>query len=182
MGKEAFDENKEGVRYIYSFGDAYSKYEIYYDMETWKWYKHEYHYGSLDGDEYDYGIHEVDKRYVIRNMVDENELRKLLRYYKELDAEILLPNILGDLCVRNGAYPHITGTGFLETLHYIYYRFQNGDYAIYSLHGFYSTSCHENLDYSVVSRIIKEKDTVVFYQYSYPDKSWESFPLLGERR
>ncbi len=183
MCSEQFDENNKSVQYIFDFGDVYSKYEIYYDSETGRWFKHEYHYGVIDIDEErDYGVSEVDKEYVIRHLVEEGDLRSLVRYYKELDVETRLPNLLEGM--RRRADAHINGTGFLETRGYGYFLFQNGDYAICTYHGLYSISrwgsC--NLDYSVINRIIKEKDTVLFYQYEHPEKEWICHPFWGERR
>ena len=184
MCKEQLDEHKEGV-FVCEFGDVYSRYEISYDAETGKWFQHEYHYGVIDiDDERDYGVSEVDKKYVIRKLVDEEELRQLIRYYKELDAEPIMPDILKRLQGHIGAYPHINGTGFLETPRYIYYLFQNDDYAICTENRFYSMSLNGSwhLDYSVINRIIEEKDTVLRYQYDYLDKMWKAYPFQREQR
>lgn len=181
MDKVVLDENKESVVYVCSSGGGYGWGEIYYDSETQKWYEHKYHCGSVDlSEDHDDGVFETDKKYVIRTLVEKNELFTLIRFYKELDAKNLLPDILAYLQASHSDYIYIYH--FLKAKHHEYYRFQNGDDAVYFSNVYYSVTNDgkSNVDYSVVDRIIKEKDTVLFSKYSFREERWVHYSLSGE--
>lgn len=169
--------------YICSSGGGYGWGDIYYDSKTEKWYEHNYHCGSVDlSEDHDDGVSETDKKYVIRTLIEKNELFTLIRFYKELDAKNLLPEILTYLQDSHGTY--IDRYDFQGTQYYKYYCFQNGDYAIYFSDVYYSTTNDGkgDVDYSVVDRIIKEKDTVLFSEYNFREERWVYYSLSGELR
>lgn len=170
---------KEPMRYIGRSGGGYGWGHIYYDSETGKCYEESYHCGCVDlsEDHYD-GVAEKDKKYVVETLIEKNELLKLIEFYKELDVGKLLPCVLADLQKsHDGPFPKCNIICDFQEIaryckYYSYFYFQNGDYAIcadhYSGRGEYYSPTYDGkykVDFSVVDRIIKEKDTVLFSKY-----------------
>lgn len=182
MSTEQFDENKESVYSVCSTGGGYGWGTILYDSETGKWYEHMYHCGSVDiSEDYDDGIREVyEKKYVLDQLIKKNNLHGLIKYYQVLDAETNLCEVIENLQKSHGGY--LRAARYLESPYHIYYRFANGDYCVWSSDVFYS---HNNdgectVDYYVINRILKEKDTVRVCKYHFGDKKWKEMDLEGE--
>lgn len=186
---------KKPMRYIGRSGGGYGWGEIYYDSETGKCYEESYHCGCVDlsEDHYD-GVAEKDKKYVVETLMEKNELLTLIEFYKELDVRKFLPCVLADLQKsHDGPFSKCNIIcSFQETARYCkyfsYFYFQNGDYAICADHcsgrseGEYYSPTYDGkykVDFSVVDRIIKEKDTVLFSKYIIEKNRWECYSENG---
>lgn len=179
-----FDEKKESTIFICASGGGYGWGEIFFDSETGKWFEHSYHCESVDlAETHDDGVSEItDLEIVLEAVIRKNAIPELLLFYDELHAKDLLTDVLKEMNSSYGEY-HIDNTGFQETPYYQYYRFQNGDYAIYFSGEYYNPGRDGKfrVNFSVVSRILKERDTVSYYQYDSANKTWERF-LLAENK
>lgn len=179
MRVEQFDENKKSAIFVCSSGGGYGWGEIYYDSETGKWYEHSYHCGSVDlAETHDDGVSEIkDKLYVVSEMIKKNAIPELLQFYDELGVKNLLSDVLKE--VQRSHYGCLEKSGFKEITYYKYYRFHNGDYAIYFSGKYYCLGRDGKFwaDCSVVSRIINEQNTVSYYQYDFSNKTWAHFSL-----
>lgn len=185
------------MRYIGSSGGGYGWGHIYYDSETGKCYEESYHCGCVDlsEDHYD-GIAEKDKKYVVETLMEKNDLLTLIEFYKELDVGKLLPCVLADLQKsHDGPFSeHNIICCFQEIARYCkyfsYFYFQNGDYAICADYPSGRSKCEYysptydgkyKVDFPVVDRIIKEKDTVLFSKYIIEKNRWECYSESGKQ-
>ena len=184
MSAGQFDEKKESAIFVCGSGGGYAWGEIFYDSETGKWYEHSYHCGSVDlAETHDDGVSEItDLKIVLIAVISRNAIPELLQFYDELNVKDLLDDVLKARQRLYGEY-NIDNTGFQETPYYQYYRFQNGDYAIYFSGEYYNPGRDGKfrVDFSVVSRILKEQDTVSYYRYDFSNKTWVRFSLTENK-
>lgn len=186
---------KKPMRYIGRSGGGYGWGEIYYDSETGKCYEESYHCGCVDlSEDHHDGVAEKDKKYVVETLMEKNELLTLIEFYKELDVRKFLPCVLADLQKsHDGPFSKYNIIcSFQEIAHYCkyfsYFYFQNGDYAICADYPSGRSECKYysptydgkyKVDFSVVDRIIKEKDTVLFSKYIIEKNRWECYSENG---
>lgn len=188
---------KKPMRYIGRSGGGYGWGEIYYDSETGKCYEESYHCGCVDlsEDHYD-GIAEKDKKYVVETLMEKNELLTLIEFYKELDVRKFLPCVLADLQKsHDGPFSEYHIICSLQEIaryckYFSYFYFQNGDYAICADYPSGRSECEYysptydgkyKVDFSVVDRIIKEKDTVLFSKYIIEKNRWKCYSESGKQ-
>ena len=152
------------------FGESYTTEELWFDDEVNQFSIKQYHWGVVDDEEHYDGETEVDTFTVLKKMIAYNKLREVLRYYNELEAERNLDAVLQSMEQKSW----IRNYDLLADGHCKYYEISEKEYAIYYEKTFFSVTDHGEgvADFTVVRRILENRETVIYSEYV--KNSWVS--------
>ena len=156
---------------ICTFSESYTTEELWFDETTKRFSIKRFHRGVIDDEERYDGEIPVESSLALKKMIAYNELRTVLRYYNELCAEKALSVVLSEL----NAHSAINDHGLMADPNLKYYEISENEYAIYYEKTFFNDK--GVADFSVVRRILENKESVICCEYDYFKNTWVCTPL-----
>ena len=159
------------MKQICTFSESYTTEELWLDEKTKSFSIKRFHRGLIDDEERYDGETPVESGFALQKMIEYNKLSAVLQYYNELRAELYLDEVL----LRLKAHSAIYDFGFMADKNLKYYKISENEYAIYYEKTFFNDK--GMADFSVVRRILENKESVIYCEYDYFKNAWVSMSL-----
>ena len=106
----------------------------------------------------------------LKMMISYNKLHEVLQYDNELQVEQNLDVVLSSLTQSSW----ICNYDYLADGHFKYYKISEKEYAIYYEKTFFTVTDQGKgvADFTVVRRILENKETVTYSEYDYFKNTW----------
>ena len=160
---------------ICEFYESYSREELWFDDKINQFSLRLNCWGAVDDEEHCVGTQETDAFNALKMLISYNYLDIVLQYSSQLQVAQNLDAVLSAMTPRT----ELRMDGYLADELCMYYKISEKEYAVYYENTFFSVTGQGKgiADFTVVRRILENRETVKRSQYNYFREEWTHFPL-----